>query len=300
MRKVTGEIFERGVPEWLAKAEPERVHRICRRFIETLASVHQVDWKRAGLELLRGDEDVLGEEIELWACRIQSAQQGPLPAFDAVTEWLRAHKPKQTPQVTLVHGDFKWGNVAFDGDEVAALHDWEMAGIGDPLTDVAYCLSLWDVMPVASLPGAMSRDEALAYYEELTGIVPHDLLFYEVLERYKVLVILLIGAMLLETGRSNDLRFLLFGQVIPGQLEPLLGSIGVEGEVPLGRVVPSWRQIAEAIASTLRSQVLPEVRSEAARTQLQALMGVVGLFGAGSLPLETEVRRALAPDRPRG
>jgi hypothetical protein len=86
-----------------------------------------------------------------------------------------------------------------------------------------------------------------------------------------VLVILLVGAMLLEAGNSADLRFLLFGQAIAGQLEPLLRSIGVEGEVPLG--------------------------PEAARTQLQALMGVVGLFGAGALPIDTEVRQTLEPFR---
>jgi aminoglycoside phosphotransferase (APT) family kinase protein len=73
-----------------------------------MAAVHQVDWKHAGLGFLKGGEDALGEEIELWAGRIESAKTAPLPAFDAATAWLRAHKPEQTWEETLVHGDFKW------------------------------------------------------------------------------------------------------------------------------------------------------------------------------------------------
>ena len=56
---------------------------------------------------------------------------------DEVTRWLGAHLPESGP-ATIVHGDYRLGNVMFTGDRLSAIFDWELATIGDPLADVGY------------------------------------------------------------------------------------------------------------------------------------------------------------------
>ena len=75
-------------------------------------------------------------EIDHWTSEIRRVQRGPLPALERLAEAVREQQPEQCPSVTLVHGDAKPGNFAFEGSEVSAVFDWEMATIGDPLADI--------------------------------------------------------------------------------------------------------------------------------------------------------------------
>src|SRR5262249_34968479 len=95
---------------------------------------------------------------------------------------------------TVVHGDYRLGNVMFDGARVIGVLDWEMATLGDPLADVGYTLLWWGAtdrppispsQAVADLPGMPSADEVC----ELYGVDPDAVRFYIVLAAFKLAII---------------------------------------------------------------------------------------------------------------
>ena len=170
MERLPGSVYERGVPDHLV-ADPDRIRRMCESMVEQLAAIHAVDTSTAGLEGICDGEYYLSREIDHWAGEIRRVQRGPLPALERLAAAVRDQLPRRCPSVTLVHGDAKPGNFAFEGSEVSAVFDWEMATIGDPLADVGYAEMLW-VMPgyFTSQPAALTVDEFVALWERLTGI----------------------------------------------------------------------------------------------------------------------------------
>ena len=65
--------------------------------------------------------------------------------LDDLTQWLAEHKPESGP-ATIVHGDYRLGNVMFapgTPPRLNAIFDWELATIGDPLADVGYLIATW-------------------------------------------------------------------------------------------------------------------------------------------------------------
>ena len=70
-------------------------------------------------------------------------QRDRLPALERLAAELADRQPAPCPIVALVHGDPKPGNFAFEGDEVSAVFDWELATVGDPLTDIGWLECNW-------------------------------------------------------------------------------------------------------------------------------------------------------------
>ncbi|MCC6382662.1 MAG: phosphotransferase family protein, partial [Dehalococcoidia bacterium] len=206
MEKLDGVIIEAEIPDYLVNADPAKVRRMCERYIDTVAAIHLVDGQAAGLAWLEPSADLLETEIGWWDQEIRRFQHGPLPAIDVIVDWLRANRPPSSPRVALVHGDAKPGNVLYDDEMVRAMFDWEMTTLGDPLTDIGWLAWLWTGMGgLSSLPGALTKEEMLRRYEERTGISTAALHFYEVLAGFKMVAILFVGAMLFDSGKSNDL-----------------------------------------------------------------------------------------------
>jgi aminoglycoside phosphotransferase (APT) family kinase protein len=306
MEKLEGVIVEQEIPEYVLEAGPDKIRRLCERYVETIAAIHNVDWRARGLEFLGDGRDFLPREIAWWENEVRRFQEGPLPSFDAVISWLKANTPAQTPRITLVHGDTKWGNVLLQDETVVAMFDWEMTAIGDPMTDVGWASWLWDgsTSGIPALPGAMSKEELLAYYEKLTGIQVHHLPFYETLEGFKMAAILYMGAMLFDSGRSNDLRYLAFGPVVPMLLDRLLATAGLPAGLPHGKVMSGWDRVVAGATDTVNALILPELTTQASRTQALALARLIGMFaiglapplpGALPLPPEEEAARQHAP-----
>lgn len=126
----------------------------------TLARVHGVDWRAAGLSDFGRTEGYLGRQLALWTR--QARATGIEPAADLVSlgDWLGS-RPLPADACTLVHGDYRIGNLIYDGQEprVVAVLDWELATLGHPLADLAYvCMSyrLPAGHPVA--PGFLGAD----------------------------------------------------------------------------------------------------------------------------------------------
>jgi aminoglycoside phosphotransferase (APT) family kinase protein len=137
--------------------------------IEQIAAIHTVDLAARDLQDIDGGgRDHLSREVAHWKAQMSRADRGSLPALELLAATLSEQQPAQPEAVTLVHSDTKPGNIAFSGDAVSAVFDWEMATVGDPLTDIGWIEMTW--MPWFYTPGAPPADELLARYEQLTGI----------------------------------------------------------------------------------------------------------------------------------
>jgi aminoglycoside phosphotransferase (APT) family kinase protein len=145
MERLDGTVYERAVPDDLAAA-PERLARMSRSLVEQLAAIHSIDLHASALDRLDAlgtGADYLTHELDHWRAEVDRVRRGPLPALDRLHAELRERQPDQCPTVTLVHGDAKPGNFAFEHDEVSAVFDWEMVSVGDPLSDIGWAEFNW-------------------------------------------------------------------------------------------------------------------------------------------------------------
>ncbi|WP_232702914.1 phosphotransferase family protein [Halobacterium wangiae] len=145
---------------------PAARRRLAEGLVDTLAEIHSLD---PGPFADVCERQTPTEMVDRAMARLDNATSATgreVPELRAVGEWLREHAPAETA-TTLVHGDYRPGNVLFAGDddpEIAGVLDWETAMLGDPLTELGYLLLRWrdDGDPTPSLDDLEARhaDEA--------------------------------------------------------------------------------------------------------------------------------------------
>jgi aminoglycoside phosphotransferase (APT) family kinase protein len=191
------------LPGGFAATAPER-RRIGFALVEVLARLHAVDFVAAGLADFGRPEGYLARQVRRWAQQWERSKTSEVPAVDELARRLAAALPV-SPAPALVHGDYRLGNAALDPADpgrVVAVYDWEMATLGDPLTDLAWLLVSWAeagdssaagaaaALPtVTAQPGFASRRELRDAYARASGRDLAALDFYEVLAFYKLAVI---------------------------------------------------------------------------------------------------------------
>lgn len=198
--------------------------------IDTLARLHAIDWRGRGLGFL-GDPgcDAAHRELARWETRLAATGFALDPPLAEAVLWLRGHVPS-VPVVTLVHGDFRLGNFLVLRESgtirLSGILDWEMVHLGDPLEDVAWCVSpLWRAgTPLAS--GLCSPEAFVARWEAATGwhADPARLGFWSVLALVKMCAIMLTGLRAFRDGRTTDLRMAIFDSQLP-YLYAMLGGL---------------------------------------------------------------------------
>lgn len=175
--------------------------RIGESMVDTLADLHAVDWRAVGLAALGRPEGFNARHLARMA-RLVADDDGRPPAhFAAAETWLRDNVPPESG-ATIVHNDFRIGNVVLSAEEpgaVAAVLDWELATLGDPLFDLGYFLSSVPVgapvNPTQELSTAMleegypTREELAARYAERTGADLSRLRWYTTLALWKLAVL---------------------------------------------------------------------------------------------------------------
>jgi aminoglycoside phosphotransferase (APT) family kinase protein len=174
-------------------------HQIGMRVADTLAAVHAVDPDAVGLGDLGRKEDYVARQLRRWYGQWEKSKTRELPEIDQVHERLAARIPAQEG-VSIVHGDYRLDNMILtDGGEVAAVVDWELCTLGDPLADVGTLMAYWperdqaDIaigMPANLLPGFPTREELAARYAEASGRDLSELDFYVALGYWKLAIIL--------------------------------------------------------------------------------------------------------------
>jgi len=248
MEKRPGTVYERGFPPALA-SDPARVRRMSESILEQVAAIHGVDLHATGLDAVGDGKGYLERQLEHWSDQIGRFQRAPLPALERLMDGLREQRPEQCPMATLVHGDPKPGNFAFEGAEVTAVFDWEMADIGDPLADIGWVEILWN-MPgyPTSAAGALSVDDFVAGWEQLTGIRAEHRHWYRAFQSLKMAAILFVGGQLFDSGHSDDLRLMEMTNAIVPVTRRALGELGLDEDLDSGPVTPREERIREVKA----------------------------------------------------
>ncbi len=183
-----------------AEAFPELEQRraIGERVVDTLVAIHDVDPDAAGLGELAKKEDYVARQLRRWHGQWHKQHTRDLPLIDDVHDRLAARIPEQGA-ATIVHGDYRLDNMILTSDgEVAAVVDWELCTLGDPLADVGLLLVYWgergdDLIPLepaTMLPGFPTRDEVKARYAELSGRDLSEIDFYVALGLWKLAIVL--------------------------------------------------------------------------------------------------------------
>jgi len=246
MERAAGDVYEMEPP---ANVADHTVARMCQSLVEQLAAIHSVDLKRTGLDALGSGTDHLDRELDHWTAEMNRVKRDSLPALERLHQALQDSKPEPCPQITLVHGDAKPGNFAFSDGEVSAVFDWEMTTVGDPLTDIGWLEMLW-AQPVGinSHPGALPIDTLLAHYEATSGIKVQNRSWYRAFNAYKMAVICLIGAMLIEDGHSDDQKLVLAAYGTSLLTRAGLSELGIDEPLDDGPVLPREERIQQVLA----------------------------------------------------
>ncbi len=124
-----------------------------------LASLHNVDYRAAGLADFGRAEGYIARQVSRWSKQYMAdSDAGRIGAMDRLVEWLPAHLPESSA-VAVVHGDYRIDNLVFHPTEprVLAILDWELATIGDPIADFAYHLMIYR-LPTLAIPGLVGVD----------------------------------------------------------------------------------------------------------------------------------------------
>jgi aminoglycoside phosphotransferase (APT) family kinase protein len=242
MERIDGSVYEQEVPPEIA-ADAAVVRRMSESLVEQLAAIHTVDLAATGLDRIADGHGYLRSQLDHWAGEVDRVRRGPLPALDRLVEELRTGMPEQCPRITLVHGDSKPGNFAYTGAEVSAIYDWELATVGDPLTDIGWTETVWP-LGFTGLPGALTPDEMVALWSELTGIEAQHRTWYRAFQSLKMSAIMLVGAMLFDAGHTDDQRMALMGYGVQFVTQAALDDLGVADVLEPGPVMPRDERMA--------------------------------------------------------
>lgn len=192
-----------GLPP-LHAGSAEVQHRMGLALIEALVALGAVDHLALGLDDFGRPEGYLERQVSRWQSQLDGYAElvewpgaSGLGDVAAVGRWLEANRPNSF-RPGIMHGDFHMANAMFrnDGPELAAVVDWELTTIGDPLIDLGWLLATW---PEVGQDGAVSvkpwigfptAPELVAHYRACGGRDTRDVQWYAVLGCYKLGILL--------------------------------------------------------------------------------------------------------------
>jgi aminoglycoside phosphotransferase (APT) family kinase protein len=168
--------------------------------IDVLAELHAVDPAEVGLDDFGRPDGFLRRQVRRWKTQLDASRGRDVPGLDELHDRLASAVPV-TARHTIVHGDYRLDNVIVnEHDHIAAVLDWEMATLGDPLTDLGLFTAYWEglaelpdnpisgaVTPEAGFPPA---EEMIARYAARSGAEVSNLDWYLAFAYFKLAVIL--------------------------------------------------------------------------------------------------------------
>ena len=243
MERVDGVVVREELPAAFDAAADRR--RIGEELVDALVELHAVDRDAAGLADFGKPDGFCERQVrrrrEQLAMTV--AHTRPRPDLEEVAGWLAGNVPS-SPAPSLVHGDYNLHNVGFAPTAPArlvAIYDWELATVGDPLTDVGWMIATWREasdpasvlgdLAMTAQPGFLSRAELVARYEERSGRRFENPTFYRVLALFRLAVALEGLYALHLLGTSEDPWHANMEFVVPSLAEGALALIG--GAAPL-------------------------------------------------------------------
>lgn len=241
MERRQGIILRDEVPPRLG-ALPDYQQLISEAFIDCFARLHAIDVFKTGMIAVGKPEGFLARQVGGWAERWNRAVTDDIPKsrmakMEHVTLWLAERIPP-SPAPTLVHNDYKLDNIMLRSESeprVAAVLDWEMTAVGDPLTDVGLALCYWAWAPqidsgavpsLTSQTGWYTRDQFIQRYAQRTGRDLAHIGYYEVFGMFKLAVILQQIYYRFRQGQTSDRRFQNFDNRVEALLELASRTLG--------------------------------------------------------------------------
>jgi aminoglycoside phosphotransferase (APT) family kinase protein len=231
MEEVHGSVVTSDVPPALDTEEGRR--RLCEELVDALVEIHAVDWRACGLEGYGKPTGYLERQVRRFTGLWDYNKTREVPVVEDVRDWLADNLP-ESPESTIVHGDYRLGNVMVAGEPPArlvAIFDWELSTIGDPLADVGYLTVTWAqgddpadttfarLSAATRKPGFMTREELTARYEEGSGRSVSTLNWYQALAMWKAAVFMEGNFKRYTLGASDDPYLALFDEGVPALAE---------------------------------------------------------------------------------
>ncbi len=182
MDRVPGETIARKIlrdPEF-AEARP----KLARQCGEILAKLHKIEREKLPALRISPAKAEIAHYYESY-----KLHGHPHPVFELAFRWLTDNAPPDATELTLVHGDFRHGNLMIGPDGVRAVLDWEIAHVGDPMEDLGWiCVNSWRFGAIDNPVGGFGqREDLYAGYEAAGGgrVDPERVKFWEVLGTLK-------------------------------------------------------------------------------------------------------------------
>ena len=199
--------------------------RMTAQLAKIASKIHDVPLTHPDLTgLVRPGEDVSPARVELdrVAAAIPELAAEPHPVLALAERWLRERVPA-THRTTLVHGDYRVGNVLFDESGVRSVLDWELCKVGDPVEDLGWlCTHAWRFGSEKPVGGIGERKELLDAYAAAGGgeVAPEHLLFWEALGSFKVALVFIQQSWVYRTGAVPSLELASLGRrTVEAELE---------------------------------------------------------------------------------
>jgi len=207
MSHVAGFNATTGLPE-MQRGSPQMRYRMGLALVEAAAQLAALDHRKVGLAAFGKPEGFLERQTQRWQRQLESYGKYPkwpgtteIPGIGQVARWLEQNMPKSGYRAGILHGDYHIGNVLFccDSTCLAAIVDWELATIGDPLLDLAWLVATWPdetgfvpnpAIRVQPWEGFPSATELIAHYARCSGRDLQAMPWYVVLACFKLGIIL--------------------------------------------------------------------------------------------------------------
>ncbi len=226
---VEGEILGERLPPALVGGAPR--HAVGEQLVDALVELHAVDVDSAGLAAFGRADGFLERQLRRFRGLLEHNATRPLPELERVADWLAEQRPASR-SATVVHGDYRLGNVMFaplgatTTPRLAAVLDWELATLGDPLADVGYLTAMWaqaedaedpmlDLSAVTRLPGFPDRAALARRYAQRSGRDLSALPWYQVLATWRAAIFLEGSYRRYRAGTTGDRYFARLEQGVP-------------------------------------------------------------------------------------
>jgi aminoglycoside phosphotransferase (APT) family kinase protein len=219
MEPIRGTIIRRDPPAGLPFAA-ETARRLSESFVDNLVRLHSLDYAAIGLGDLGKPQGYLERQVRGWTERYYGSQSHDLPEVERISAWLKDQMP-QANEASLIHNDYKYDNLVLDPSDITRITgvlDWEMATVGDPLSDLGTSLAYWvdpqdpeELQKIrwcpSTYPGSMTRAELVERYARKTGRDVSQIAFYLAFARLKLAVIVQQIYYRYHQGLTKDPRF---------------------------------------------------------------------------------------------
>lgn len=237
MSFVDGPIYRRS--DDLAPLGATRVQALMTALVDVLVELHAIEPESVGLQDFGRPDGYLERQLRRWQKQLDASRSRELEGIDELHDELVKRLPV-SGKPAIIHGDYRIDNcIATADDGIAAVLDWEMATLGDPLTDVGLLLMYWrlniELGGVGSfgaatpLPGAPSGADLAAMYAAKRGIELAKLDWYLAFANYKLAVIAEGIHYRYQAGQTVGDGFATMGAMVPLVVEQ--GHAALRGEM---------------------------------------------------------------------